>query len=344
MISEASNAIQDWIAFIVPGLHLQWPLALMLLPAPLLWPIFIRSRFRHERIQAGDGIELPPSLALALSHPDTASAQHDIARLILPVLAWLCLITALAQPVRPGDAVISPASGRAMVLAIDLSGSMEREDFTLDGVAADRLTIVQSVAQDFITRRQGDRLGLVVFGKDAYIASPLTFDLNGLADSLAGVGIGMAGRSTAIGDALGLSLSMLRKDSASSKAIILLSDGTNNAGTVEPEAAASLAREFGVRVHTIALASEHTITRGYATSPSADLDEATLKAVAEAAGGEYFRARTTAELTRMYAAIDQLESSAEDAPPTRPTDDLRVWPLIALFLTTLAMAISQRAT
>jgi len=167
----------------------------------------------------------------------------------------------------------------------------------------------------------------------------------------------MAGRSTAIGDALGLSLSMLRQDPAGSKAVVLLSDGTNNAGAVEPEAAAELSREFGVRVHTIALGSEGRDSSGYATAPSADLDEKTLEGVAVASGGEFFRARTTDELIDLYAVIDatdelidlyavidELESSEDRAPPTRPVEDLRAWPLTLLFLTSIIIALRGPGT
>jgi len=163
----------------------------------------------------------------------------------------------------------------------------------------------------------------------------------------------MAGRSTAIGDALGLSLSMLRQDPAGSKAVVLLSDGTNNAGAVEPEAAAELSREFGVRVHTIALGSIGRGSSGYATAPSADLDEETLEGVAVASGGEFFRARTTDELIDLYATdelidlyavIDELESSEDRAPPTRPVEDLRAWPLTLLFMTSIIIALRGPGT
>ena len=318
----------EWPAFLA-GLRFAWPWVLILIPAPLLW-----SRFTSTA-ESGSGrhaLPVPPVLSTALLTINLKGHfQPGFHRWLYP-LCWLALIIALAQPERPGAVVVTPASGRAVVLAVDLSGSMERTDFSLDGIKDNRLRVVQRVATQFIRQRNGDRVGLVVFGKEAFSATPLTFDLNSVADTLRGVGIGMTGRSTAIGDAIGLALTMLREDPASQKAIVLLSDGTNNAGSVEPESAATLAQSLGVRIHTIALGSDQIVNGGYSTAPSADLDEKTLEAIASSAEGVYFRARTTEELLDIYTTIDELESAETDAPPSRPAADLRHWPLIALFL------------
>lgn len=341
-LTGISDRINELSGQLLPGVYFLWPWALLLLPLPVLW-MFVASirRSRTPQLQT-QGIDIPPSLDAALNDADSSRYARAGRRWWLDVLAWLALVTAVAQPARPGDAVITPVSGRAVVLAVDLSGSMERKDFSLGGTTQDRLSVVKTVARGFINKRDGDRVGLVVFGKEAFAASPLTFDLASLANALDSVGIGMTGRSTAIGDALGLSLSMLREDPAMQKAVVLLSDGTNNAGTVEPEAAATLAQTFGVRVHTIALGSDQQAADGYATAPSADLDEKTLQAIAEDSQGQYFRARTTDDLVAVYTAIDALESSAVDAPPTRPHDDLRVWPLLLLLAVLLLTAWRER--
>ena len=341
------------------GLSFEWPWMLALLPLPLV-------AFRRRAPVTGAGsargagigpdatggtpggptggapaVAVPPALGSALAR---AGGRTGAGTTRWPdALAWIALVVALAQPTRPGDVVVTPASGRALALAIDVSGSMEREDFALDGEVANRLEVVRRVAGDFVAARDGDRVGLVLFGKEAFVASPPTFDLAGLGDALAGAGIGMAGRSTAIGDAIGLALSILVDDPAPEKAIVLLSDGTNNAGSVEPEAAARLADSLGVRVHAIALGSDRTAEGGFAMAPSADLDEATLEAVAELAGGRFFRARTTDDLAAVYAEIDALESAASDAPPARPAEDLRHWPLLALLAALLAGARRERA-
>lgn len=321
-----------WSALAVPGLQFDWPWLLILLPLPLI-ALLVGGKGRQT---LPNSAQRAPSIPPALSAGLTAAAEGGRAGRssgrLLDWLIWCALVVAIAQPTRPGAVTVTPVSGRALVLAVDLSGSMERKDFTLDGVTDNRLRVVQRVASDFIMQRQGDRIGLVVFGKEAFSAAPLTFDLFSVADTLDGVGIGMTGRSTAIGDAIGLSLQMLREDPAREKAIVLLSDGTNNAGSVEPEAAATLAQTLGVRIHTIALGSDRVAEGGYSTAPSADLDEATLEAIADSAQGAFFRARTSDELSAIYDTIDQLESAAIDAPPSRPRADLRHWPLIALGL------------
>jgi len=318
------------------GLGVHWPWALLLLLA-VPWA-GVRPPRDDGSITADPPPRLPPALVDALDGHSTGRHRHRrTTDRWWRASVWILLVLALAQPFRTGDLVAAPVSGRALTLVIDLSGSMERTDFTLDGEPVDRLAVVKRLAGDFLARREGDRIGLVLFGKEAFIGSPLTFDLASLGDVLAASGIGMAGRSTAIGDALGLALSMLKEDPATGKAVVLLSDGTNNAGLVEPEAAAAFAATLGVRVHTIALGSEEieggsAVGRGYATAASADLDEITLQAIAERADGRFFRARTTDELEAVYAEIDRLESSESRAPPARLTEDMRHLPLLAMLM------------
>ena len=287
-------------------------------------------------------MRLPPALGEALDALERDSRHRvDTARVLL-WLAWLGLVVALARPSLPGEAVVRPVSGRALALVVDLSGSMEREDFTLDGVAGDRLSVVKRVAGDFLERRAGDRVALVLFGREAFVAAAPTFDLAALRAVLDGDGIAMAGRSTAIGDALGLALRALRGDPAAEKAIVLLSDGTNNAGSVEPESAAELAASLGVRVHTIALGSDAPTRGGLRTAVSADLDEATLETVSARSGGRFFRARTTAELVRVYREIDRLERAEAPAPPSIPRRELGYLPLSLALLALLGAALVER--
>ena len=229
---------------------------------------------------------------------------------------------------------------------------MEREDFSFNDQQADRLSVVKRVGADFIAKRSGDRLGLVLYGKEAFLASPLTFDHSAVTDLLASAGIGMAGRSTAIGDALGLAIQALRQDPANDKAIVLLSDGTNNAGSVEPEAAAALANTLGIRIHTIAMGSvappatasspQSGLTlRGFQTAASADLDEATLQSIAEIADGQYFRATSTAELANIVAAIDKLEQAEVAAPPLLLKQPLHHYPISGFLLLMLLSGLLQ---
>lgn len=315
--------------------ELSWPWALLLVPLPLvlgLWPTRPRAA----------GVEVPPRLAAALA---AASREGQRARripLLLTWVTWLLFVGALAQPSLVTGKAIQPASGRALLLALDLSTSMERKDFVLDGAAVDRLTAVKSVAADFVLRRNGDRLGLVLFGEQAFVAAPVSYDLAGIANAVQEAAIGMAGRTTAIGDAIGLSIVRLRQDPAATKAIVLLSDGTNNAGRAEPEDAAALAGKLGIRIHAIGLGSERETTSGDPIDPSADLDEATLKRVAEISGGAFFRARTTEELSAIYREIDTLERSQADAPPFVPGLDVRNWLLLAAAMLLTGLAAARR--
>ena len=326
-----------------------WPWALLLLPLPLLLAASARlSRSPGAPHASPDGrrsaplVRPPPALADAL---DGIARQRrcgvPVARILLWI-AWFSLLAALARPTAPGDTVVQPVSGRALVLVIDLSGSMEREDFTLDGRTSDRLSVVKRVAADFLERRAGDRVGLVLFGKEAFVAAMPTFDLGALRATLDGAGIAMAGRSTAIGDALGLAIRALRDDPAGEKAIVLLSDGTNNSGSVEPESAAALAASLDVRVHTIALGSDAPTRGGLRTAVSADLDEDTLRAVSDTAGGRFFRARSREELGAVYTEIDRLERADVPAPPVVLRRDWRHLPLALALLALCGLAFHER--
>lgn len=312
-----------------------WPWIWLLLPLPLL-PSFFALR-SHKR--AAEPIRVPPRLAKALDTLTGESRPQSQSGPWLLWLAWLALMAALSQPSWITGSEIRSASGRAIMLAIDLSGSMERKDFTLDGKAVDRLTAVKSVAADFAVRRSGDRLGLVLFGDEAFVANPLTFDTASVANSIQEAGIGMAGRTTAIGDALGLAIKKLKDDIAKAKVIVLLSDGTNNAGSSEPEDAARLAAEFGIRIHTIGMGSVAKRETADPIDPSADLDEDALKAIAAAADGRFFRVTTTDELRGVYTDIDALERSDAAAPPIAEKLDLRNVFTLLLLATMLTQAL-----
>ena len=318
-------------------MEFSWPWIFLLLPLPLL--------FRQPtQSLATNALRIPPMLSRALDDLQVSSRYTMSVEQIAMWLAWIALLVALAQPWRPGDTVVQPVSGRALAMVVDLSGSMERRDFTLDGETSDRLSVVKSAAGQFIEARQGDRISLILFGREAFVASPLSFDLDAIRTILDSAGIGMAGRSTAIGDALGLAIKTLRDDNSNSKAIVLLSDGTNNSGSAEPESAASFARDLGIRIHSVAMGSDDSEASpsGYATANSADLDEATLQAIANDSGGKFFRARSSAELSAVYKEIDKLERSESDAPPVVLQQDLRHWPLLFMLGLLTILAIRRR--
>ena len=318
-------------------MEFSWPWIFLLLPLPLL--------FRQPtQGLATNALRIPTMLSRALDDLQVSSRYTMSVEQIAMWLAWIALLLALAQPWRPEDTVVQPVSGRALAMVVDLSGSMERRDFTLDGETSDRLSVVKSVAGQFIEARQGDRISLILFGREAFIASPLSFDLDAIRIILDSAGIGMAGRSTAIGDALGLAIKTLRNDTSDSKAIVLLSDGTNNSGSAEPESAASFARDLGIRIHSVAMGSDDSEASpsGYATANSADLDEATLEAIANDSGGKFFRARSSAELNAVYEEIDKLERSESDAPPVILQQDLRHWPLLFMLGLLTILALRRR--
>ena len=203
----------------------------------------------------------------------------------LAIIAWILLVTAVMRPQWFGELVEIPVSGREMILAVDLSLSMEEKDFILKGQRVDRLTATKFVAGDFIDRRIGDRVGLILFGQNAYLQAPMTFDRETVRTLLFESELGLAGKATAIGDAIGLAVKRLRKRQESNRILILLTDGANTAGAVQPLEAADLAAREGLKIYTIGVGADEMMTQGFfglrRINPSADLDEKTLKDIAE---------------------------------------------------------------
>jgi len=253
--------------------------------------------------------------------------------LMLLVTAWLLLLSAAARPVWVGDAVQVPVSGRDLLLAVDLSGSMQVEDFRIGSNMVNRLTATKAVLGEFIKRRDGDRLGLILFGSQAYLQTPLTFDRQTVNQLLQESAIGLAGQETAIGDAIGLAIKKLKDHPDDQKVAILITDGANTSGEVQPIKAAELAAEQGVKIYTVGIGADEMIVQSFFGSqrinPSADLDEKTLTAIAEKTGGRYFRARDSAQLEQIYAMLDELEPVERDTRQFRPQQSLFFWPLAA---------------
>ena len=251
--------------------------------------------------------------------------------LVLAALGWLALLTAVARPEWLGEPVDLPASARDLMLAVDLSRSMQERDFDLSGQRVDRLTATKAVASEFIARRKGDRLGLVLFGEQAYLQTPLTFDHETLGQLLDEAAIGLAGQATAIGDAIGLAVKRLREQPADSRVLVLMTDGANTAGEVDPRQAAELAAREGLTIYTIGIGADSVLVRDIfgtrRVNPSRDLDEAMLESIAATTGGRYFRARDTRELRQIYALLDELEPLERDGQRFRPRRDIFEWPL-----------------
>lgn len=264
-------------------------------------------------------------------------------RIWLAVMAWGLLVVAAARPEWLGEPVEQAVSGRDLMLAVDLSGSMEIDDFVLNGKKVDRLTATQWVAGQFIERRIGDRLGLILFGEQAYLQAPLTFDRKTVHTLLDEAVIGLAGDKTAIGDAIGLGVKRLRDNPDGQRVLILLSDGANTAGAITPLQAASLAARAGLKVYTIGVGADEMVVRDLLGSrkvnPSQDLDEPTMRGIAEKTGGRYFRARDVNELENIYHLLDQLEPVVRDQRYYRPRSELYPWPLGAALVLGALLAL-----
>jgi Ca-activated chloride channel family protein len=296
-------------------------------------------------------------------------STHGRWALLLYFLAWCCLVTAAARPQWTGDLVELPVSGRDLMLAIDISKSMDH-NISHNGFSVSRLTATRAIASEFIERRVGDRIGLILFGDQAYVQAPLTFDRTTVITLLNEAVTGLAGQQTAIGDAIGLAVKRLhaqkentRKGKAQNdntgdntiqndialkndkgvqpdeiapgsiseeRILVLLTDGVNTSGEIAPTKAAELAADIGLKIHTI----------GIGRRGSRELDERTLRIIANETGGRYFRAYDTSDLREIYRILDELEPVEKDVQSYRPIRSLFYIPLAAsLVLATILAAI-----
>ena len=309
------------------------PIALVLLPLPLLAARIFPSP------GAESGALIVPNSIGARLEAGQASAMGTAGRRLLPVVLWVALVLALAGPQRVIPTKALPASGRDIVLSLDLSGSMEQMDFEYEGRKVSRLDAVKRMAIAFVRGRAGDRVGLVIFAKEPYFATPPTYDVEAVAQGIEEATIGISGRSTAISDGLGLALKRLEKSASPSRVVILLSDGVNNAGTVVPKDAAELARTLGIRVHTIALGPRDMTE----TENDPDVvDAETLRAVADASGGMAFRVRTAKDLEAVGRTIDAMETSAAEAPVAEIYRNFWMYPAALAFLAALLILVDGR--
>ncbi|WP_444941394.1 vWA domain-containing protein [Microbulbifer sp. ZKSA004] len=310
-----------------------WPWVFFLAPLPLL------ARWLLPRSK-------PMSSALKVPFYSELSQrgggeQSNLLNLFLLILIWLLLISAAARPRWYGEPISQPSSARDLLIAVDISGSMETPDMVINGRPAMRINAVKQVVGDFVERRKGDRLGLVLFGTRAYLQAPLTYDRETVETLLKEAQIGFAGQGTAIGDAIGLSVKRLTQRPAEQRVLILLTDGANTAGEVSPLKAAELAQQAGITVYTIGVGADEMVQPGLLGSrfgsrrinPSRDLDSKTLKEIADKTGGRYFRAHNPQELAEIYAELDKLEPVEQEAESYRPMKSLFTLPLsIALLL------------
>ncbi|MEL7185742.1 MAG: VWA domain-containing protein [Pseudomonadota bacterium] len=323
---------------------LAWPWALAALPLPYI----VRRLLPEAKGFSEAGLKVPNLETFSTLRDRTGAEQIFNWRFWIATLAWILLVFAAARPEKIGDELDVPVAGRNLMLAVDLSGSMSQKDFELGGRKVDRLTATKAVAKDFIERREGDRVGLILFGERAYLQVPLTLDRETVITLLTEAFIGLAGEKTAIGDAITLAVRRIheQEERHGEQVLVLLTDGANTAGEVQPIKAAELAQQIGLRIYTIGIGAEqaqvNSLLGGRRTiNPSADLDEKTLTQIASLTGGRYFRATDTATLQEIYQLVDQLEPVEEPEAGFRPVKSYYFWPLAgALLLCVLAAVIS----
>jgi len=316
-----------------------WPLAFLLLPLPLV----IRKWFPAKEQNPAGALKVPFFSQFQGMSDGTASAALPRWRSILLSLIWLLLVTAIARPVHLGKPVSLPAEGRDIMMAIDLSGSMEQTDFTIQGLPASRLDVLKLAADDFIDRRKGDRVGLILFSDRAYLQAPLTFDRVTVRELLDQAQVGLTGQKTAIGDAIAISVKRLKERPEQGRVLVLMTDGANNEGVMAPLKAAKIAKKLGIRIYTIGLGSEsmpvQTLFGRQNINPSQDLDEGTLREIASETGGRYYRATDAANLAAIYADINKLEPVSSDPLYVRPQTALFYWPAGIAFALLILLAV-----
>jgi len=316
-----------------------WPWMLLTLPLP-----WLTRRLLPPAPPSTGGVLFAPFGAALGQGPVEVMTGARIRGLFWrgALACWVLLVVAAARPQWLGETLELPETGRNLMLAVDVSGSMEVPD--LGEGDATRLDVVKQVAGAFIERRRGDRIGLILFGTHAYLQTPLTFDRATVRKLLDEAAIGIAGPKTAIGDAIGMALKRLH-GAEGEAVLVLLTDGSNTAGQVSPTKAAELAAQQGLRIYTIGVGGEPRAVRGLLgarmVNPAADLDEDTLKAIAKSTGGRYFRATDKDALEEIYQRLDDLEPVTRGSRVVRPITELYGWPLGLGLLLSLALGAGR---
>lgn len=296
------------------------PWALLLLALPLvmrLVPAYKESR---------DSVKVPffdKLVELSEERPESGARimQRDRAQRVLVVLTWVLLVIAAAKPQWIGPPIEQEKSGRDLMIAVDLSGSMETADFTLpDGATVDRLVAVKQVLAELAAQRASDRLGLIVFGAAAYLQAPFTDDHQVWSQLLAETEIGMAGPSTVFGDAIGLAIKLFKENNSDNRVLIMLTDGNDTGSTVPPVDAAKVAAAHNIRIYTIAIGDPTTVGEEA-------LDSETLGRVSEVTGGQTFEALDRDQLRQAYHSIGELEPELYESVSFRPRQSMHWLPM-----------------
>ena len=311
-------------------LELSWPWFLILLPLPFIMYFLPKAKPKGDGIWWGNTEQL-------VDHQDgKAIPKRPTLRYAFLLTSWILLIFAMTRPVWLGEPTKVTPSGRDLLIALDLSGSMQIEDMQINGRSADRLTMLKVVLGNFIQRRVGDRLGLILFADDAYMQTPMTYDRKTVNQMLDESVLGLVGKKTAIGDAIALAAKRFDNKEDSNRVLLLLTDGQNTAGKITPEEALELAVAKNITIYTIGIGADSMIQRSLfgnrRVNPSSELDEKSLQNIADKTNGRYFRARDSQGMEDIYHLLDELEPVEQEQQQMRPLTALFQWPLAAAFI------------
>jgi len=320
-------------------IHFDFLWALIALPLPLL----IYWLPAKKQVQAAP-LKMP-TIIKGMQTQEFAPEKKKTSLLILSLI-WLLVVLASTQPQWLGEAVNVPTEGREMMIAVDLSGSMQVEDMTLNGRSVNRLDMLKVLLGEFIERRSGDRLGLILFGDDAYMQTPMTFDRKTVQQMLDETVLGLVGKQTAIGDAIALAVKRFDEKKDSNRVLLLLTDGQNTAGKITPDQALELAVAKDITIYSIGIGADVMIQNSLfgarRVNPSSELDEESLQRLADETGGYYFRARASEDMSKIYKLLDNLEPVEQEQQQMRPLTALYYWPLgLALLISLLTLLIKS---
>ncbi|MFT6248275.1 MAG: Ca-activated chloride channel family protein [Cognaticolwellia sp.] len=320
-------------------IHFDFLWALIALPLPLL----IYWLPAKKQVQAAP-LRMP-TIIKGMQTQEFAPEKKKGSLLILSLI-WLLVVLASTQPQWLGEAVNVPTEGREMMIAVDLSGSMQVEDMSLNGRSVNRLDMLKVLLGEFIERRSGDRLGLILFGDDAYMQTPMTFDRKTVQQMLDETVLGLVGKQTAIGDAIALAVKRFDEKKDSNRVLLLLTDGQNTAGKITPEQALELAVAKDITIYSIGIGADVMIQNSLFGSrrvnPSSELDEESLQRLADETGGYYFRARASEDMSKIYKLLDDLEPVEQEQQQMRPLSALFYWPLgLALLISLLTLLVKS---
>lgn len=311
-----------------------WPWLLLCLPLPWL----IRAFAPAVRQQ---GVELCTPFYNELHNlhnTQRTGLAYWRSQTTIYILIWLLLLLACARPQLHGDLQERPTTGRDLLIAMDVSSSMLYSDMILDGNSVSRMEFVKYWLGDFISQRTGDRLGLILFGSQAYLQAPLTYDHHSIRTWVKDAQPGIAGNTTSMGDAIGLAIKRLRMHPADHRVLILVTDGANTSGVISPLAAAELAARYQIKIYTVGIGSNQANTlHELIDTASLELDEQALKDIAQATAGQYFHVTDSNDLARIQHSISLLEPNTSYQAPRRNSQELYSWPLAAALLLSMLL-------